>query len=288
MTMTKQSWSKQFLPGISPAPQAKELSFHFLFSGNKLLLKQVDDLITIPSSADFDLKQIKSLTRIYMGEAGKSPCFTGEIEQGLELSNGFILRGLRHLYELFNEDIFALAGFAFQLIHWNKTYRFCGQCGTLTNDKADERAKVCPKCGLTSFPRISPAIIVAIVKDNQLLLARGKNFSQDFYSLIAGFVEAGESLEACIEREVMEEVGLKIKNIKYFASQSWPFPNSLMLGFTAEYASGEIAVDQTEIVEASWFTINNLPNIPDKVSIARQLIDSVMDNLKRSSDNVSE
>ena len=215
-----------------------------------------------------------------MGEASESPCFTGEIEQDLALPEGLILRGLRQLYELFNEDVFNIAGFAFQLVHWNNTHRFCGQCGTPTDNKIDERAKVCPKCGLMSFPRISPAIIVAIVKDNQLLLARGKNFSKDFYSILAGFVEAGESLEACIEREVMEEVGLKIKNIKYFASQPWPFPNSLMLGFTAEYASGEIIVDQKEIVEAGWFAIDNLPNIPDKSSIARQLIDSVM-NLMR-------
>ena len=278
--MTTQTWSKQFSPRIAPASPANELSFYFLFSGNKLLLRLVDDLITIPTSADLDLTEIKLSSKLYMGEASESPCFTGEIEQDLALPEGLILRGLRHLYELFNEDVFNIAGFAFQLVHWNNTHRFCGQCGTPTDNKIDERAKVCPKCGLMSFPRISPAIIVAIVKDNQLLLARGKNFSKDFYSILAGFVEAGESLEACIEREVMEEVGLKIKNIKYFASQPWPFPNSLMLGFTAEYASGEIIVDQKEIVEAGWFAIDNLPNIPDKSSIARQLIDSVM-NLMR-------
>lgn len=278
--MTTQTWSKQFSPGITPASPANELSFYFLFSGNKLLLRLVDDLITIPTSADLDLIEIKLSSKLYMGEASESPCFTGEIEQDLALPEGLILRGIRQLYDLFNEDVFNIAGFAFQLVHWNNTHRFCGQCGTPTDHKIDERAKVCPKCGLMCFPRISPAIIVAIVKDTQLLLARGKNFSKDFYSILAGFVEAGESLEACIEREVMEEVGLKIKNIKYFASQPWPFPNSLMLGFTAEYASGEIIVDQKEIVEAGWFTVDNLPNIPDKSSIARQLIDGVMNLIR--------
>ncbi len=280
--MTKQIWSKRFSPGVNPSSQVNTLSLYFLFSGNKLLLRQVDDLITIPTSADIDHINIKLLSKLFLGEVEETPCFTGEIEQDLTLPKGLILRGLRHLSGLFNDDdVFALAGFAFQIVHWDKTHRFCGQCGTSTNNKTDERAKVCPNCGFLSFPIISPAIIVAIVKDKQILLARGNNFPKDLYSVIAGFVEAGESLEECIKREVWEEVGLKIKNINYFGSQSWPFPHSLMLGFTAEYASGEIIVDQKEIVEAGWFSIDNLPHIPDKLSIARQLIDSFVEYLNR-------
>jgi NAD+ diphosphatase len=172
------------------------------------------------------------------------------------------------------------SGLAAQLYRWNNSHKFCGQCGGLTEDKADERAKVCLKCDLIYFPRLSPAVIVAVIKDKKILLARSGRFPYGFYSVLAGFVQPGETLEECVAREVYEEVGIVVKNIRYFDSQPWPFPDSLMLGFTAEYASGDIYVDQSEIADAGWFGAFNMPNIPPKISIARQLIDWYVDNFK--------
>ena len=141
-------------------------------------------------------------------------------------------------------------------------------------DKKDERAKECPKCGLLNYPRISPAIIVAVLKGNQILLARSRRFPGGFYSVLAGYVEPGETLEECVRREVFEEVGIEVKNIRYFGSQPWPFPDSQMIAFTAEYLSGDIKPDESEIVDAGWFLPENLPEIPGKISIARSLLET--------------
>jgi NAD+ diphosphatase len=171
------------------------------------------------------------------------------------------------------DEVIWIAGRANQLLYWHRTHVYCGQCGRETEDKADERAKICPDCGHVSYPRLSPAVIVAIVRGNRILLARNRRFKGSFYSVLAGFVEPGESLEECIRREIREEVGLRVKNIRYFGSQPWPFPDSLMIGFIADYAAGEIRVDGSEILDAGWFSKNRLPGIPPKISIARQLID---------------
>ena len=143
----------------------------------------------------------------------------------------------------------------------------------MLNARTDVRAKECSECSRLEFPRISPAIIVLIEKGDALLLARSARFAGQFFSVLAGFVEPGESLEAAVYREVMEEIGISVKNIRYFGSQPWPFPDSLMIGFTAQYESGEIRIDGEEIVEAGWYQAGNLPKIPGKLSIARQLID---------------
>ena len=138
---------------------------------------------------------------------------------------------------------------------------------------AELNALRCPGCGLTAFPKISPAVIVLVEKEGKLLLARGRRFALPFYSVLAGFVEPGESLEDTVHREILEEVGIRVKNVRYFGSQPWPYPDSLMIGFTAEYAGGEIKEDPEEILDAAWFAPDDLPSIPGKVSIARKLID---------------
>ncbi|MFP4194870.1 MAG: NAD(+) diphosphatase, partial [Desulfobacterales bacterium] len=138
--------------------------------------------------------------------------------------------------------------------------------------------KICPQCGLINYPRVSPAVIVAVVKNGQILLARNKQARIPFYSVLAGFVEPSETLEQCVEREVGEEVGITVENIRYFGSQPWPFPNSLMIGFTAEYASGEIQIDSGELSDAGWFDKNSLPRVPPALSIAGQLIEWFVKN----------
>lgn len=187
---------------------------------------------------------------------------------------GLRVLGIRNLVEAFDEATFALAGRASHVLDWATTHRFCGRCGSTAERSRTERCMQCPKCGLHMYPRISPAVIVLVRRGEEALLARNARFPLPFYSTLAGFSDIGESLEATLAREIREEVGVEITNARYFGSQPWPFPNSLMIAFTAEWASGEIAVDHDEIADAQWFTREALPLVPPPLSIARRMIDA--------------
>ena len=186
---------------------------------------------------------------------------------------GSELIGLRALFDLVPPEVLAQAGLARQLLHWRLAHRFCGACGTPLARNPAERAMVCPACGHTAYPRINPVVIVLVFRGDQILLERKAGGVLPFWSLVAGFVEAHETLEEAVAREIAEEVGVRVKNIRYAASQPWPFPNNLMFGNTAEYAGGEITPDGKEIAEACWFGRDQLPPIPSRISIARRLID---------------
>jgi len=160
-----------------------------------------------------------------------------------------------------------------QLLYWREHTNYCGVCGTKLQEKAEVRARVCPKCGYLHFPKINPAVITAICKDDKLLLAHNAGFQNNTYSLIAGYVESGETLEQSVTREIHEEVNINVKKVRYWGSQPWPFPGSLMCGFTAEYDSGELIVDGREIVDAEWYSVDALPTLPRPGSIARKIID---------------
>ena len=210
----------------------------------------------------------------YLGRSGDIDCYAVELAESLELPEGAALEGLRPLYGRLPDGVFEVAGRAVQILLWDQTHRFCGRCGTPTVNAPAERAKLCPKCGLLSFPRLSPAVIMLVQRGDDLLLARNRAFAGGFFSVLAGFVEPGETLEEAVAREVREEVALELRDIRYFGSQPWPFPHSLMIGFTAHYVSGEIHPQADEIVEAAWFSRKGeLPQLPGKLSIARRLID---------------
>jgi NAD+ diphosphatase len=186
--------------------------------------------------------------------------------------DGFV--PLMALYGRVDDVRWTLAGRAVQLVEWARTHRFCGRCATPTEPAPGERARRCPACGLLAFPRLAPAVITLIERDDgAALLARGKAFPVPMYSCIAGFVEPGETMEEAVHREVREEVGVAVTDVRYIASQPWPFPHSLMIGFEARWESGDIEVDETEIVDAQWFAPDDLPMIPPGMSIARTLID---------------
>ena len=181
---------------------------------------------------------------------------------------------LMALWGSVDEVTWVVAGRAVQLVEWARTHRFCGRCGETTEAIRGERARRCPACGLMAFPRLAPAVIVLVERDDgRALLARNVNFPANMYSCLAGFVEPGETLEQAVGREVREEVGVVVRDVRYMASQPWPFPHSLMIGFNARWEAGEISVDGTEIKEAGWFTPDDLPGIPPRMSIARHLID---------------
>ena len=202
-----------------------------------------------------------------------SPCHAADIETLPTHPPGELVP-VRGLFHLAGMPAFSLAARATQLLDWRKNHRYCGHCGTPTGKLPAEYAMVCPSCGLTVYPRISPAVMVLIERGDELLLAHGVKFRNGIFSALAGFVEAGETLEECAHREVREEVGVEITNLRYFSSQPWPFPDSLMVAFFADYVSGEITPDPKEIGAAGWFPRNALPPLPDPVSIARQLIDA--------------
>ncbi len=196
------------------------------------------------------------------------------LEAGSTPSPGCAFRKLRSLFGAIPDDMLAIASRAFQIVEWSRTHRFCGNCGTPTRHVAGERCVLCPACGHTAYPRISPAMMVLIQRDEHILLARHLNSPSGFFTALAGFLEAGESIEEAIHREVQEEVGLQVRDLTYFGSQPWPFPHSLMIAFTAQYAGGDIVLDRTEIAEARWFGPDEpLPPIPPLgFSIAGHLI----------------
>ena len=208
-----------------------------------------------------------------IGEWQGQPCYALDVETMPAGVAGESL-GVRALYGAAGAAAFALAGRATQLLDWQKNHRYCGRCATPTAKKASEFAMECPACGHLAYPRMSPAVMVLVQRGNDLLLARSPHFRPGIFSALAGFVEVGETLEQCAVREVREEVGIEIANLRYFRSQPWPFPNSLMIAFFADYAGGEITPDPAEIEAAAWFPRSALPPLPDQASIARHLIDA--------------
>lgn len=207
-----------------------------------------------------------------IGALDGTPCFAASIPSG-SLPDEFSVGKIRPLHSRLPTAQYEFALRAFHLQNWRNTHRFCGRCGNPAALAVNELAVHCRSCGNLVFPRISPAMIVAIEKENQLLLARSNRFVGGMYSVLAGFVEPGETFEDCVKREVMEEVGIQVRGIHYIASQPWPFPDSLMVGFTACWDSGEIQIDGEEIVDAGWYTVDAFPQLPGKDSIARRLID---------------
>ncbi|MEO6951405.1 MAG: NAD(+) diphosphatase [Polyangia bacterium] len=190
--------------------------------------------------------------------------------------------GLRMIAGMLDRELFGVVGRAMHAADWVTTSRFCGRCGTATARSQTERCAVCPSCALHVYPRISPAIITLVRKGDLALLASNAKFPGAFYSTLAGFSEIGESLEQTLVREVKEEVGVTVANVRYFGSQPWPFPNSLMIGYTAEWESGEIVIEPNEISDARWFSADALPPVPPPLSIARRLIDAWVDEVTRT------
>ncbi len=200
--------------------------------------------------------------------------FTVQLSNQVTLSKHYCLQDLRMVAALGDADLFMAAGKARQILEWNRNHQFCGRCGGPTKPHTQDRAKECSNCSFVTYPRISPCIIALIYRGSEILLARSPHFPAGMFSTLAGFVEVGETLEMTLHREIKEEVGLNVTNIEYFGSQPWPFPHSLMVGFFAEYASGEIVTQDDEIEEAYWWSLDNLPIIPPRGSISRHLIDA--------------
>ena len=264
--------------------------YWLIFRGFRLLVEEGEgNQARLPFLAGVDRLGLPLGAPHYLGysegETAVSHYVTVEVTEAADPPAGMGFYGLRQLYGRLAEHELNLAGRAVQIVDWDRTHQYCSRCATTMTQQQHERAKKCPACGLTAYPRLSPAIIVAVVRQFEdgprLLLARAHRHPSGMYSVLAGFVEPGEDLETAVQREVKEEVGLDITNIRYFGSQPWPFPNSLMLAFTAEYASGDIKLEEEEIAEAGWYTPDNMPLIPPSISIARSLIDWYVEGVIR-------
>lgn len=275
----------QFVPLIVPPPETPEEAIWLLYQGDQLVGWGGEGGGILPVTAKLpQVAGLEPLRTEYLGYwlagGGRLHCYSGEIAESQALPAGMVAQDLRTLFGFWDERWIGLAGRAKLLAHWERDHQFCGRCGSPTELVSGERARRCIRCGLSSYPRISPAIIIAVTRESergeQILLARNHRFPAGRYSVVAGFVEAGETLEECAAREVHEEVGVQIANIRYFGSQSWPFPNSLMIGLTADYAGGEISLEESEIADARWFSPETMPQLPPKISIARQLIEAFL------------
>ena len=244
-------------------------SVYFIFSNHQLLLAKNGDQYSPPDYNPTTENNILSI-----GVHNNRDCFVIETQSPVSIDSLHGWYPLRFAIENCGEQWQGVLARAYQIMLWNLNHQFCGRCANKTTAGSEKLEKRCEQCHLSFFPKISPAVIVLIKKANQILMARTKSFPPGVYGLIAGFSEPGETLEETIRREVYEEVGLTVKNICYTGSQPWPFPDSLMLSFTAEYASGEISLNDGELEKAAWYDFDNLPGKPTSlISIAYKMID---------------
>lgn len=294
-----------FTAGYKDEREKKADDLAFLFGGGELLVSgsgvpevaEVENIIAGCGSRGSQTESGRSLAGgIYLGRIDGRSCYAyrrpevktvdGEFTAGCaaaadqKTADGFEFVTLRSYLAQLDEDICAAACLASHLIHWNDRTHYCGRCGSEFSWHGRERAKRCSLCGNVEYPRISPAIIIAVKKEGKLLLGHNRNFPAGRYSLLAGFMEMGESIEETAAREVKEEAGIEIENIRYLASQCWPFPDSLMIGLTADYKSGKLVPDGIEIEDAGWYSPDEFPSIPGHGTIARKIIDKYTEEYK--------
>lgn len=254
-----------------PTPREHGLVQNFVFCGDELVVGAAD--LALPDAAALNALGLDDSHFQPVGMLADAYCRVAWLPRGTPAPAGHQTRRLRALFGAMDERLLALAGRAWQVAEWARTHRFCGACGSATTQLRGERCMRCTACGHSAYPRISPAMMVLVRRGSDILLARHHASPTRFFTALAGFLEAGESVEEAIHREVFEEVGLRVHALRYVASQSWPFPHSLMLAFTAEYAGGELRLDASEIAEARWFGPDEeLPPTPPGLSIAGHLI----------------
>jgi NAD+ diphosphatase len=252
-----------FTPGVTSAATEGRL---YLLTGQSLCVVRGDTGPRLPVGE-------ATAYALYLGDADGTPCFARLLADGELPPEGTEPIPLRQLFGALSDEEFGIAGRALGLTAWDLDHRFCGRCGAPTERSSIERLRTCTRCGHGGYPRLSPAVIALVEREGRALLARNARFPLPFYSTLAGFVEVGETLEQALAREIREEAGIAIQDVRYFGSQPWPFSGSLMIGFTARWAAGEIVADPAELADADWFLPGALPQLPPRLSIARELID---------------
>ena len=245
---------------------------YYIYCKDELLLRQTADGFEIPQG-DEPPVELKPWTHLMNVDGDKACC----VDTPVTNLEGYEMCGLRKSYYLLSQHDYLKAGKCHELLYWDQNTRYCGVCGAPMRMDTDI-SKKCTQCGKEVWPQLAIAVIVLIHKGDEVLLVNARNFRTHFYGLVAGFVETGETLEEAVHREVKEETGIKITNLRYFSSQPWPYPCGLMVGFNADYVEGEIHLQRSELAKGAWFRKDNLPTIPEKLSIARKLIDAWLMN----------
>ncbi|MFI3248723.1 MAG: NAD(+) diphosphatase [Rikenellaceae bacterium] len=249
---------------------AQDKYYWFIICKGAVLLDPTDNKLTIPIGVVPPIKPPKETTIHTFSTLNSIECKTFEIEEPIA---DYKMVDIRSTFDLLTWDEYYTAGKASQILHWDKNSQFCPKCGVQTPQIAPI-AKKCPQCNQEFYPRISPAAIVLVKKEDSILLVHARSYRGTQNGLVAGFLEVGETLEACVHREVFEETGLRVDNLRYFGNQPWPYPSGLMVGFVADYVSGEIKLQDDELTSGAFYTRENMPEIPPKLSIARQMIDA--------------
>ncbi len=266
---------------MTPVPNV-EGPWCFAFAGSRILVVDAESGPRLPDQAELEAlipwqPAIPPPLAVRLPPALQRESRMWELPEAFVPPQGTKLIGLRAFASVVPADLFAAAGAAVQKAEWLRTHRYCSRCGTTTVRHPSHEAMSCPSCGQLHFPRLAPAVIVLVERGREMLLARSHHFPPGIYSTLAGFVEPGESLEGAVRREVEEEVGVRVSDVRYFGSQPWPFPHSLMVGFVASWDSGEIRLDDDEIEDAGWFRKDRLPPaLPFPPSIARRLVDDFL------------
>jgi NAD+ diphosphatase len=267
----------RFNPHHKSPDNAGEDPLLFAFRGRDLL---VTEELGLPDVATIDAHGFEAVRRQYLGSLDGRHCYSAELPEDAKDTGGLKFTNLHMLFGSLDEHTHAIAGRAVQIVEWDKSHQFCGACAEPTVLSEMDRSRSCPSCKVPMYPRLAPAMIVSVEKGDEILLARSPHFPEGIMSVLAGFVEPGESAEDAVRREVFEETAIIVKDVEYYSSQAWPFPNSLMLGFRATYESGEIIIDGEEIVAAEWYKASEMPHFfPGRVSISQWLI---QDFLKRN------
>lgn len=266
-----------FLHNCSRPPQGTQPSLWFLLKNDILFLGGDTKEPFIPTRPTPPIPASQVAYSRCIGVYGDLPCMVLELREQ-PIGDGLLPVTLREAHMHIGDDLWTIAGRASQILRWRRDHRFCGRCGTRMAEDQHELLRSCPQCDFFTYPRLSPAVIMSVIRDDKILLGRSPRFPPGMYSVLAGFVEPGETLEEAVAREVQEEVNIDITDIRYIASQPWPFPHSLMIGFTARYAGGILKVDNTELEDAAWFTPADMPRLPSRISIARQLIERYLED----------
>jgi len=270
---------QDFVPLSRPPEPVRQPALWFTFQGTRIAVLNRADKPGLPACIQLDEHGLIAQRSLYLGLYRGQHCYAAEIAESQALPDGWQLLGLRDLFGIVEETLAVVSGRAYQIVNWDRDHQYCSRCATPTRPRETERARECPACGRTSYPPVSPAIMTLVTRGRELLLVRKPIWPEGRYSAVAGFVEPGETLEDTAIRETREEVGVEVRNLRYFGSQPWPFPHSLMVAFTAEYAGGEVRPDGEEIAEARWFDAGNMPKLPPGISISRRLIDTIAKRL---------
>lgn len=264
----------RFVAGVDPPAEGGEAGIWLCFRRRELLVEGDGGVPIVDGPGALGQAPVRAQ---FLGHLGEHACWSAELPLEAQPPPGMRFRDLRALYGSASETLYALAGRAVQIMEWDRTHQFCGACGGRTALVRGERARRCDACELLLFPRLAPAVIVQVTRGDEILLARSPHFPPGFMSVPAGFVEPGETLEEAVVREIEEETGIVVGDVRYFASQPWPFPHSLMLGFTAHYVGGDVRVDGKEIEAAGFYRAEAMPPyFRGRISISGWLIEDFL------------